>query len=136
MTVPSNILFDFDKFEPNAEHPELDTLANYLILNPNARIEIAGHADSQGPEIYNLHLSLRRAKYVNDYLVNKNVKEESFVLRGYGEKFPIAINTNPNGSYNDKAQEYNRRVEFKVLKQGEPKLFFRRIDVPNDFRIK
>jgi len=134
--VPCNILFDFDKFEPNAEHPELDTLASYLKANPSARVEIIGHTDSQGAEIYNIHLSIRRARYVSDYLISKGVDKESLIIRGFGEKHPIAVNTNPDGSFNEEAQVYNRRVDFKVVEQGEPKLFFKRISVPEKYKIK
>lgn len=135
LTVPCNILFDFDEFTPNSEHPELDTLVKYLKLNPSARIEIIGHTDSQGAEIYNIHLSLRRSRYVSDYLINKGGKNESVIIRGYGEKYPIAINTNPDGSFNEEAQVYNRRVDFKVVQQGEPKLFFKRISVPEKYKL-
>jgi len=134
--VPCNIIFEFNKVDPDKISPELDTLAMYLLKNPEAKIEIGGHADSQGPEPYNLSLSMKRALFAYNYLLKKGVKKECMITKGYGESIPIAINTNADGTYNKESQRFNRRVEFKVIKQGKNLLLIKQINVPDEFKIK
>ena len=52
----------------------------------------------------------------------------------YGEENPIAINKNPNGTWNKKGQQYNRRVEFRLLKQGEETLMIYGMEVPDELK--
>jgi len=101
-----NILFDFDKAVIRTEFlPELDEWAEYFKTNPAARAQITGHADSTGPESYNLGLSERRAQAVVDYLVKKGIDPGRLSTVGYGETMPVA----PNDSRENRQK--NRRVE-------------------------
>ena len=68
-------------------------------------IEIQGHTDSGGSAAFNESLSLRRAEAVRDYLVAQGVPIRRLRAVGYGERFPIASNSTPEG------QAENRRVE-------------------------
>lgn len=126
-TFISDILFEFDKNEIDAVM--LDRLAQCLIDNKDAIIEIGGHADVNGPEIYNIHLSLRRAIFVNNYLLNKGVQAVQLVVRGYGERYPLIADI-PEGAQYEHLHKYNRRVEFKVIKEGRDVLSIRKIDLP------
>ncbi len=118
-----NILFDFDRFDIRPEYiANLNILANYLIDNPNAQIEVGGHTDWLGSNEYNYLLSYRRSKSVKDYLVNKGSKPESILTVKYGEDDPIAANTTADGSDNPSGRQYNRRAEFKVVSQGSESL--------------
>lgn len=114
-----NILFDFDKYNIKPQYiPNLEILANFLIDNPNAQIEIEGHTDILGSNEYNYLLSYRRAKAVKDFLVNKGAKPENIITTKYGKDRPIAANTTPDGRDNPAGRRLNRRAEFKVLYQG------------------
>ena len=73
------------------------------------KIEIVGHTDSQGDEVYNQKLSLSRANTVANYLIDKGINKGSIKTLGLGETKPIADNTTAKG------REINRRVEF-ILK--------------------
>ena len=84
--------------------------AEKLKDNPNLRVEIEGHTDSVGTELYNLGLGQRRAEAVKGYLVLRHqVDSNRMTALSYGESRPIADNRTSEG----RAQ--NRRVEFKVL---------------------
>ena len=100
----------------------LDRVAQSLLNEPGARIEIAGHTDSIGSDAYNMKLSQGRAQSVVDYLVSKGVPRGSLVAKGYGESQPVKPNTNPDGSDNELNREYNRRTELRVLDSttGQP----------------
>ncbi len=75
------------------------------------KIEIAGHTDSVGSEMYNLRLSEARANAVRDYLIQHGISPDRLIAKGYGESRPIAPNTTREG------RAKNRRVEFTVISQ-------------------
>lgn len=108
--VLNNIYFDVDKATLRKESfVELDALAKIIKQQPNIKIEISGHTDSDGSDEYNLNLSLNRAKSVTEYLKSLGVSDKKIVSKGYGESNPIAPNTS------DENKQKNRRVEFKVV---------------------
>ncbi|MBU0765132.1 MAG: OmpA family protein [Bacteroidetes bacterium] len=127
----SDLLFGFDKAE--VETADLDRLATYLKKNPEAIIEIGGHADSNGPEIYNIHLSLRRAIFVYNFLIDKSVYPNCLVVKGYGEKYPMYEGEIPDGAEYDEMHKYNRRVEFKVLREGKDILIIKPVEITDSF---
>lgn len=87
----------------------LRDVADSLKGEPNMRVEIAGHTDSQGPAAYNLNLSQRRASAVKTFLINQDIDPSRMDANGYGESRPVASNDTAAG------RQENRRVEFKVL---------------------
>ena len=87
----------------------LDMVATSLIAHPEVNVEVGGHTDADGSDAYNLKLSDKRAKAVQDYLVKKGVPAAQLTAKGYGETQPVADNTTPEG----KAK--NRRVELKRM---------------------
>ncbi len=129
MTI-ENVFFGFDEHTTNLFYNTLDKLANYLIHDPVSVVEIGGHTDAQGDDYYNILLSNKRAKFVKDYLLKKGVKESCMNIKGYGETQLIAIDYAPF------TRKYNRRVEFKVIKQGNAKLNIETIKVPNEYKLK
>ncbi|HAN78743.1 MAG TPA: hypothetical protein DCQ31_13765 [Bacteroidales bacterium] len=133
----TNILFPFGKANKIDENKDLDFLAAYLKENRTAVIEIGAFADAVGAEDVNLRLTEKRAQVVVDYLMERGALKKQLVAKGYGEANPIALNENPDGTWNKEAQAYNRRIEFKVLTQGESKLWVNpNIFVPEEYRIK
>jgi OOP family OmpA-OmpF porin len=87
----------------------LNSAAETLIDNPGLIVEVAGHTDADGDEIYNLKLSQRRADAVRDYLLEAGASSEQVSARGYGEYKPVADNET------DEGRAANRRVELRVL---------------------
>lgn len=128
--VVKNVFFRFDNYKTDKYYDNLNVLANYFIVNTTAIVEIGGNTDAQGPDEYNIYLSQRRANFVKDYLIGKGVKEDNLIIKGYGETQLISIDQSP------RTRKYNRRVEFKVLKQGNAILSIEPIDVPDNFKIK
>lgn len=86
----------------------LDTVAMLLRNAPDARIEVGGHTDSQGDDVSNMELSVRRAQSTRDYLIGKNIEATQLDAIGFGETNPIALNTTAEG------RQRNRRIEFKL----------------------
>lgn len=72
-------------------------------------VEVAGHTDAIGSDLYNVDLSGRRAASVVRYLVEKGVAADRLVSHGYGEVAPVASNAT------DQGRARNRRVVFVIL---------------------
>lgn len=107
----NNIFFEFNESALLEEsYSELKRLAKLMKENPKLEIEIGGHTDDQGSDEYNQSLSQRRVESVVTYLVSESIEAKRFVAKGYGEGNPIAENTTEEG------RAFNRRVEFRVLK--------------------
>lgn len=105
-----NIYFDSGSANIKPEsYPVLDSVAILLRDNPSARVEIAGHTDSDGSAASNQTLSERRAQSVYQYLVSKGIPGNRLTTVGHGESNPVV----PNTSAANKAR--NRRIEFTVL---------------------
>jgi len=117
-----NILFPLNAVGKIMPNKTLDTLCLYLKRNPDAKIEVGGYADASGKAEYNYNLALRRAQAVKDYLVENGVLPNQIEVVSYGEENPIAINKNPDKTWNKDGQALNRRVEFRLLEQGEETL--------------
>ncbi|GAA5025218.1 hypothetical protein GCM10011506_09520 [Marivirga lumbricoides] len=108
--IIKNIYFNFDKTDLTKEsYPELDRLTNLMETNPGITIEIAGHTDDKGSDDYNMTLSDGRANSVMQYLLQKGIRSDRMVAKGYGETDPISTN------YTDEGRAENRRVVFTIL---------------------
>jgi outer membrane protein OmpA-like peptidoglycan-associated protein len=115
-TEPSiniQILFEFNS--DGIKKDSLDQVAEIAkALNSkklqNARILIEGHTDDTGADAYNLSLSQRRAKAVQELLINRfGIDASRSSAKGLGEKSPIASNQSVAG------RALNRRVTFVNL---------------------
>ncbi len=109
--VSYGIYFDVNKDVVKAESfGTLSDIAKTLKENPNVKIKIVGHTDSDGEDAKNLDLSKRRAAAVKNALsTDFGIDGSRIQTDGKGESEPIAPNTTTEG----KAK--NRRVEFIKL---------------------
>lgn len=88
---------------------ELDYVAEALNNNPELRVELAGHTDDTGSEETNQTLSQNRAEAVKKYLVDKGIRADRLVAKGYGATQPLESNETEAG------REANRRTELRIL---------------------
>lgn len=107
--ISYGIYFDSGKAVVKPEsYASIKEIATIMDENPDLKILIIGHTDSDGEEKANLELSQKRAKSVKDYLVNQfKIEANRIETDGKGETAPIESNATPQG----KAK--NRRVEFE-----------------------
>lgn len=107
--ISYGIYFDSGKAVVKPEsYASIKEIATIMDENPDLKILITGHTDSDGDEKANLELSQKRAKSVKDYLVNQfKIEANRIETDGKGETMPIESNATPQG----KAK--NRRVEFE-----------------------
>ncbi len=108
--VLRNVNFDFNSFILlKSSEATLNTFLEFLNENPVLRASIEGHTDDIGTEEYNLELSVKRAKSVYNWLVNRGIQPQRLEFKGYGKKLPLINSTE------DKDRAINRRVEVKVI---------------------
>jgi OOP family OmpA-OmpF porin len=103
--------FEFDSDRLTADSTViLDQAVAVLKQRPNAAIEVQGHTDARGKDAYNLKLSERRARAVQDYLVKAGIPAGQLTATGFGEAQPVASNDT------DEGRAENRRVDLKFVK--------------------
>lgn len=112
----NNIYFAFNSDSlTDSSKIELEALYKILTDNPLFKIEIGAHTDNIGKEKYNLELSQKRAQSVVTFLLEKGVRPERLVAKGYGMSQPIAPNELENGEDNPEGRQRNRRIVFKII---------------------
>lgn len=93
--------------------PALAELKEFMILNPNVRIEVIGHVNgpdnSRSQKVYN-KASLERAQAVIDYLVTEGIDKDRFEAVGKGNT--EMIYPDPQTEWQNEA---NRRIQIKVI---------------------
>jgi outer membrane protein OmpA-like peptidoglycan-associated protein len=94
-----------------SSYAALDIVGQVLTQQPDLKVEVRGHTDSQGSDAANKALSQARADSVLSYLKQKypNLKPEQYTAKGMGETAPLV----PNTTEANRAK--NRRVEFVVM---------------------
>ena len=111
----NDILFELAKADLLPASMEvLDRLAELLIKNPGASVELSAHTDSRGSDASNQLLSQQRAESSVRYLISKGVNASQLVAKGYGET-RLKNDCANKASCSEEQHAINRRVEIKVL---------------------
>ena len=105
-----NIFFESNKSELKISSKiELQKVLKLLQKNPELKIEISGHTDSDGEDDFNLELSDERASSVVNWLIENGISRIRLTYKGFGESKAIV----PNDSIENKAK--NRRTELTFI---------------------
>jgi outer membrane protein OmpA-like peptidoglycan-associated protein len=118
MNLSGDVLFDYDKatLKPASEEA-LKKVAVVLSQFPESRVTVEGYTDSKGTRGVNMQLSRERAQAVKNWLVRDGgVAASNISAKGLGEQYPIAANTNVDGTDNSLGRALNRRVSIIVEK--------------------
>lgn len=104
-------------FPINISFPVLDELLLAMRENPTLRIAIEGHIccekdgiDAVDTDTGTRDLSVRRAKFVYDYLKGYGVGGDRMEYRGFGSSQKLFVNETSEAQ-----QQANRRVEIKII---------------------
>jgi len=131
------VLYRFDAYSLTDEYVKyLDEIQAVMIDNPDLNFTVEGHTDAMGPASYNLYLSQKRAQTVVDYLTARDISGTRLETFGKGEEFPIAINTNPDGTDSLHGRRYNRRVLLIPASTPEGLIFVTVNPVPEKYMIR
>ena len=92
---------------------DLDKIIDFLLDNPEFKVNIAGHTDSDGSSDMNMVLSQQRAAAIRDYIIQfGSIDEDRVTAVGYGDTQPIVE------EITDEDKRLNRRVEFQISRAG------------------
>ena len=130
------IEYDFNSAQLREESKlALDALVAVLLDNPTVIIELRSHTDFRAGTEFNMILSQNRAQVCVDYMLSKGVEPLRIIPIGMGETEPYVmdrkdgrlkmgvvldesyINSLRREKDREKAHQYNRRTDFKVLDQ-------------------
>ena len=93
-------------------YDDLDKIVDFLLDNPDFKLRISGHTDSDGREDFNLALSQDRSESIQEYIVFfGSVDAERIIAKGFGSSRPILTD------HSDRAKKLNRRVEFELYRE-------------------
>lgn len=110
-----NIYYDLGKTSIRKDAvPELTKLQKILKDNPDLIVEISAHTDAQGDSRKNLPLSQKRAESVVSWLIQRGIKRDRLVAKGYGET-QLLNNCDDGVPCSEAEHQLNRRTEFRVL---------------------
>ena len=111
-----DVLFQFGQasLTPQARNRVADISTILKTQAQGRRVSVEGHTDSVGSEETNQRLSEQRAASVVDALTVNGVARSRVSVKGYGERYPVAPNSNPDGSDNPSGRAKNRRVEVVI----------------------
>tara|TARA_Y100001934_G_scaffold235196_1_gene285787 strand:- start:256 stop:813 length:558 start_codon:yes stop_codon:yes gene_type:complete len=102
--------FDFNSAELGETAREvLAANAEILMRHNDVTVQIEGHSDHWGSDVYNLALGQRRADSVSRYLTNYGVPAAQLKVISYGEERPMVAEGNRS------SEAPNRRAEFLVV---------------------
>ena len=105
----NDLKFDFDKAGINySSYPTLIDMSMLLLKNSKMYLHISGFSSSEGSAEYNLGLSARRAKAVQNFFIERGVDKSRLILDYFGEARPL------NNNENELEKAKNRRVEFSL----------------------
>ncbi len=109
-----DVLFEFDRSHLlDTEKKGIEALYVYLQTNSSLKVNIKGHTDKIGADLYNKKLSTKRAEAVSRYLLKLGLEKNRITWNGYGATKPLRENTTAEG------RQRNRRVEFVISKDFE-----------------
>jgi outer membrane protein OmpA-like peptidoglycan-associated protein len=108
--------FDSDQLTPEAT-AQLQKTVQQIARGGAGAISVIGHTDSQGDDVYNDALSLRRARAVSAWLSSAGgVAADRLKAEGRGEREPVAPNEGTEGNDYPEGRAMNRRVVVVIPK--------------------
>jgi len=120
-----SIEFDNGKSDLKPEmFADLYKVADFLIDNPDFKLIISGHTDSDGSAEFNLKLSQDRANSIRDFITHFGKIPSSRVTAvGFGSTKPIVEEKT------EEDKRLNRRVEFEIYRPSKEELEKMRRDI-------
>ena len=116
LTVTETIYYELGKYNVITESEiVIDKVLVILNANPQVQLQVISHTDAQGDDASNLALSTKRSEAVINYLVTQGIPLSRLKAIGKGET-EIRNRCANGASCSDKEHEYNRRTEFKFIK--------------------
>ncbi|MCG8421075.1 MAG: OmpA family protein [Proteobacteria bacterium] len=109
---------EFDKASATIRPHSLEILRRDIVSvlddHPDLQVTIEGHTSSEGARGYNVELSKRRARSVQQFLSEQGIAADRLTPVGHGSRFLII---NPDTGKEDR--DRSRRIEFRITAGGK-----------------
>lgn len=132
-SITSRLKFESIEFDNGSSelktsmYIDLDKLSDFLLDNPDFKLKIGGHTDSDGSDDFNMDLSVERAKAIGEYIIYfGNISAAKIETFGFGSTQPIV----EEKTEEDKA--LNRRVEFELYRPSQDELKIMRQEIQEE----
>ena len=90
--VGDRVFYDYDRYTVRPDgQATLRRQAQFLKINGNLTVTIAGHCDERGTREYNLALGERRATAAKNFLVSLGIDASRISTISYGKERPIVL---------------------------------------------
>ncbi len=110
LNMPGHVTFATNSADLSPQFFDVLTSVSKVITEfDQTVVEVAGHTDSTGTDVYNQGLSERRAGSVARFLTTQGVSQQRLMTVGLGETMPVADNATNDG------RQANRRVEITMV---------------------
>ncbi len=109
------LFYQGDEVVIPANISELKKIVDITTRYPRTKVEISGHTDNSDPEKFRLYFSYLRAEKAAAFLKQNGVRSENIIIKGYGSNYPLAKNSNSDGTVSKMGTKLNRRIEFRIL---------------------
>ena len=117
LQLKEKIAFAWDSARlDETSRPVLDEVAQALKDNLNFRVQVDGHASSDGDDAHNQVLSEDRASAVVDYLAMRGVARDRLSSKGFSSSVPAETNLTAAGRVTNRRVEFV--VDFIIIKEG------------------
>lgn len=101
--------FEYDRSDiEGGDRETLKSVAEWLLKNKDAKIQIEGHCDERGNDEFNLALGERRAHSAKHYLITLGINESRISTITYGKEKPLCSESNED------CWSKNRRAHFDI----------------------
>ncbi|MFQ6023427.1 MAG: OmpA family protein [Acidiferrobacterales bacterium] len=105
-----DVFFSFNEDTIRSDQEsQLEKIADALRTHPAMRILVEGHSDPRGPVDYNRELGLRRAKAVQDFLVERGIAAGRIETTSRGGEVPLT------GCPDETCWVQNRRAHLTII---------------------
>ena len=115
VVLGEKVLFDKNRARVKRKgRKALQAIITLYLQHPEwGAMSVEGHADTRGPEDFNMDLSRRRADRVRHEMIDLGMPADKITSKGLGETVPLVKGES------EEAMQTNRRVEFVVSKVHE-----------------
>jgi len=114
VVVLPNVEFEFARADLTpAGKQALQLVLKFLKDQREIKLEVWGHTDDKGADVYNLRLSQKRAAAVVKFLTDSGIDARRLNSAGFGKTRPVADNAT------DEGRARNRRVELHIRAAAE-----------------
>ncbi|MEM8727305.1 MAG: OmpA family protein [Chlamydiota bacterium] len=97
------------------DRKQIAAIAKYMNKNSDLYLCVEGHCDERASETYNLSLGTRRANTIRTLLIERGVSPTRIYTISFGKEMPAVLGNTAE------IWAKNRRVEFKIFEQKDPK---------------